>query len=50
MRNKKLKIKIKLSKIPNGMHFEIQKTSRANVYKPKKGKGSYNRKDKLKEF
>lgn len=36
-------IKIKGQDKRNELHFEIQKTSRAQVFKPKKGKGSYKR-------
>lgn len=46
--NKKQNIKVKVdqTKLPNKMHFEIQKTTRAHIYKPKKGKGSYQRRNK----
>lgn len=27
----------------NEMHFEVQRKTRANVFKPKKGKGSFKR-------
>lgn len=51
MSNNKNKFKIKLNvwKLPNKMHFEIQKNSRAVIFKPKKGKGSYTRKNKIDE-
>lgn len=32
------------STVPNKMHFEVQLNTRAQVFKPKKGKGSYTRK------
>lgn len=46
--NKKQNIKVKVDQtsLPNKMHFEIQKTTRAHIYKPKKGKGSYQRRNK----
>ena len=30
---------------PNPMHLDAQQRFRANVFKPKKGKGSFNRKN-----
>ena len=33
----------------NEMHFEVQKRTRAQVIKPKKGKGSFNRNKRVKE-
>ena len=44
----KLKVKIDQTKLPNKLHFEVQKTTRATIYKPKKGKGSYKNKKKVK--
>lgn len=41
----KIKIKVDQTKLPNKMHFETQLRERMHIYKPKKGKGSYNRKD-----
>lgn len=38
-----IKVKVDQTKLPNKMHFEVQKTTRASIYKPKKGKGSYKR-------
>lgn len=35
--------------IPDKTHLEAQIKYRANVFKPKKGKGSYNRKNKYKK-
>lgn len=48
---KKIAIKIKVdpTKLPNKLHFEVQKTTRASIYKPKKGKGSYVRKKRVDE-
>ena len=42
-------IKLDLSKIPNKMHFETQRNSRATIFKSKKGKGSYTRKNSSNE-
>lgn len=39
----KIKIKVDQTKLPNKMHFEVQKNTRSNVFKPKKGKGSFRR-------
>ena len=46
MKKETIKVKVDQTKLPNKMHFEVQKTTRANIYKPKKGKGSYRRKRK----
>lgn len=35
--------------VPNKMHFDAQRTFRASVQRPLKGKGSYTRKQKYKE-
>ena len=35
-------------KVRNELHFEIQKNTRATTIKPKKGKGSFTRKQKHK--
>lgn len=43
-----IKVKVDQTKLPNKMHFEIQKNTRAHVFKAKKGKGSYTRKQKHK--
>lgn len=48
MKNKTLKIKTEVWKLPNKMHFEIQKNTCANIFKSKKGKGSYTRKNQSK--
>ena len=42
-----IKVKIDQTKLPNKMHFEVQKTTRAVIYKPKKGKGSFKRNKKV---
>ena len=42
-----IKVKVDQTKLPNKMHFEVQKTTRAAIYKPKKGKGSYKRNKKV---
>lgn len=44
-----LKVKVDQTKLPNKLHFEVQKNTRAAVFKPKKGKGSYTRKIKVEE-
>ena len=46
---KKIEIKIKPEdlNLRNEMHFEIQKRTRAHVYRPKKGKGSFRRNKKV---
>ena len=46
MKKEIIKVKVDQTKLPNKMHFEVQKITRANVYKPKKGKGSYKRRKK----
>ena len=48
---KKITIKIKPEdlNLRNEMHFEVQKRSRAHVFKPKKGKGSFKRNKKVDE-
>lgn len=50
MKNKTLMIKLKTEvwKLPNKMHFEIQKKTRAHIFKSRKGKGSYTRKNQSK--
>ncbi len=44
-----IKVKVDQTKLPNKMHFEVQKSTRAQIYKPKKGKGSFQRKGKYPE-
>ena len=46
---KKIVIKIKPEDLHlrNELHFEVQKTTRAHVFKPKKGKGSFKRNKKV---
>jgi len=44
-----IKIKPKDLNLRNEMHFEVQKRSRAHVFKPKKGKGSFKRNKKVDE-
>lgn len=43
MKKETIKVKIDQTKLPNKLHFEVQKTTRATIYKPKKGKGSFKR-------
>ena len=49
MKKEVIKIKIDQTKLPNEMHFEVQRRTRANVFKPKKGKGSFKRNKKVEE-
>jgi stalled ribosome alternative rescue factor ArfA len=44
-----MKIKVNVWELPNKMHFEVQKSTRAHVFTPKKGRGSFTRKIKHKE-
>ena len=43
MKKEVIKIKVDQTKLPNKMHFEVQRTTRAHIEKPKKGKGSFKR-------
>jgi hypothetical protein len=45
---KKFTIKIKPEdlNLRNEMHFEVQKATRAHIFKPKKGRSSFSRKQK----
>ena len=47
MKKEVIKIKIDQTKLPNKMHLEVQQRTRANVFKPKKGKGSFKRNKKV---
>jgi len=47
MKKVSIKVKVDQTKLPNKMHLEVQKTTRANVFKPKKGKGSFKRNKKV---
>ncbi len=47
---KPINIKVDVTKLPNKMHFEIQKASRATIQTPKKGKGSYRRNKKVEDY
>ena len=49
MKKETIKIKVDQTKLPNKLHFEVQKTTRATIYKPKKGKGSFKRTKKVDE-
>lgn len=42
-----MKIKVDQTKLPNKIHFEVQRTTRMNIFKPKKGKGSFKRNKKV---
>ena len=44
-----MKVKVDQVKLPNKLHFEIQKNARAVTFKPKKGKGSFKRNKKVEE-
>lgn len=48
---KKITIKIKPEdvKVRNELHFEVQKRTRAHIYRPKKGKGSFKRNKKVED-
>ena len=48
---KKVMIKIKPEdlKLRNELHFSIQRRSRAQIYRPKKGKGSFKRNKRVEE-
>lgn len=49
MKKEVIKVKVDQTKLPNKLHFEVQKNTRATVYKPKKGKGSFKRNKQVKE-
>ena len=42
-----MKIKVDQIKLPNKINFEVQRTTRMNIFKPKKGKGSFKRNKKV---
>lgn len=46
---KKITIKIKPEdiKVRNELHFDVQRRTRANIFKNKKGKGSFKRNKKV---
>ena len=50
MKKVTIKVKVNQTKLPNKMHFDVQKTTRAHIYKPKKGKGSFKRNKKIKDY
>ena len=50
MKKVTIKVKVDQTKLPNKMHFEVQKATRANIYKPKKGKGSFKRNKRVKDY
>ena len=43
MKKEVIKVKVDQTKLPNKLHFEVQKNNRVIIYKPKKGKGSFKR-------
>ena len=49
MKKETIKVKVDQTKLPNKMHFEVQRKTKASVYKPRKGKGSYIRRKKVRE-
>lgn len=49
MKKMTIKVKVDQTKLPNKLHFEVQKTTRATIYKPKKGKGSFKRNKRVNE-
>lgn len=49
MKKETIKVKVDQTKLPNKMHFEVQRKTKASVYKPRKGKGSFARKKKVED-
>jgi len=49
--DKKITIKIKPEdvKVRNELHFNVQRRTRANIFKNKKGKGSFKRNKRVEE-
>ena len=47
MKKVSIKVKVDQTKLPNKLHFEVQRTTRAHIEKPKKGKGSFKRNKKV---
>lgn len=43
IKTSKIKIKIKQTKLANKYHFDVQRRTKATIFIPKKGKGSYQR-------
>ena len=43
MKKQTIRVKVDQTKLPNKLHFDVQKTTRAHIFKPKKGKGSFKR-------
>jgi len=43
MKKEVIKVKVNQTQLPNKMHFETQLKTRAQVFKAKKGKGSFKR-------
>lgn len=50
MKKMTIKVKVDQTKVPNKMHFEVQKTTRSHIFKPKKGKGSFKRSKKAEDY
>lgn len=49
MKKEVIKVRVNQTKLPNKLHFEVQKNTKASIYKPKKGKGSFKRNKVVKE-
>ena len=49
MKKEVIHIKVDQTKVRNEFHFNVQKTTRAHIYKPKKGKGSFKRNKRVEE-
>lgn len=49
MKKETIKVKVDQTKLPNKLHFEIQKKYKASVVKPRKGKGSFKRNKKIRD-
>lgn len=49
MKKETIKIKVDQTKLPNKMHLDAQQRFKAQVFKPKKGKGSWRRNKKVEE-
>lgn len=45
-----IKIKVDQTKLPNKMHLHVQQTTRAHIFRPKKGKGSFKRNKKVNDY
>ena len=50
MKKETITVKVDQTKLPNKLHFEVQKATRSNIFKPKKGKGSFKRNKRISEI